>query len=332
MKKMNNKILLLIVSILLLTGTLRFSETESTADFSTYNPDWNGGKEIRNLTSGNHQVMAISDRSVLASFEPNKTTLFILGPRSNFSTEDIDIIKKFVETGGLLILADDFGSGNELLNKLTTSVSFSKMLLQDDLNFWKKPAFPVATTSIVNVSNITMNYPTYLVITDRSVKVLSSSSRFGRISITESERGQSDSYPVIAYFTYGRGEIVAISDPSIFINSMLQFENNKDLLEGIAKNRTVMIFDDTDRIPLIFRFDNMVKTNPYVQYLFAGFVISLAFLYLKRDKISLFRRRKTGNQAYSELNEEYIISDILKRNKWSERKLMFFKTRLKEGK
>lgn len=330
MKKINNKILLLIVSILLLTGTLRFSE--STVDFSTYNPDWNGGTEIRKLASGNHQVIAISDRSVLASLEPNKTALVILGPRGNFSTQDIDIIKKFVETGGLLILADDFGSGNELLNKLTTSVSFSKMLLHDDLNFWKKSAFPVATTSILNVSNITMNYPTILVITDKSVKVLSSSSRFGRISITESERGQSDSYPVIVYFTYDRGEIVAISDPSIFINSMLQFENNKDLLEGIAKNRSVMIFDDTERIPIVFKFDNMIKTNPYVQYLFAGFVISLAFLYLKRDKISLFRRRKTGNQAYGELNEEYIISDILKRNKWSERKLMLFKTRLKRGK
>ncbi len=330
MKKINKKILLSIVAILLLISLFRFSE--STADFSTYNPDWNGGVHIKKLLSENHQVIAMPVRSDLASFEPNRTVFVILGQRGNFSEKDMDIIKKFVESGGLLVLADDFGSGNELLNKLTTSVYFSNMLLQDDVSFWKNSTFPVAAASVRNVSNITMNYPTSLVITDRSVKVLASTSRFGRISKNESERGQLDSYPVMAHFSYGKGEIVAIADPSIFINSMLPMKDNKRLLEELVENRTIVIFDEMGRMPPVLSFNYLIKTNPYIQYLFAGIVISLAFLYLKRDKISLFRRRKTDNQAYGELNEEHIISDILKRNKWSERKLMLFKTRLKRGK
>lgn len=330
MKKINKKILLMIVSILMLISLFRFSE--STEDFSTYNPDWNGGVHIRKLLSENHQVIAMPVRSDLASFEPNRTVLVILGPRGNFSEKDIYTIRKFVEAGGLLVLADDFGSGNELLNRLTTSVSFSNMLLQDDVSFWKNSTFPVAATSIGDVSNITMNYPTSLVITDKSVKVLASTSRFGMLSKNESERGQSGSYPVMAHFPYGKGEIVAIADPSIFINSMLPMEDNKRLLEELVENRTIVIFDESGRMPPVSSFNYLMKTNSYIQYLFAGFVISLAFLYLKRDKISLFRRRKTGNQAYGELNEEYIISDILKRHKWSERKLMLFKNRLKEGK
>ncbi len=314
----------------MLIGLFRFSE--STADFSTYNPDWNGGMQIKNLESENHQVVTITDRGDIESFEPNRTAFVILGPRGNFSEKDINTVKKFVETGGLLILADDFGSGNELLNKLTTSVSFSNMLLQDDVNFWENSTFPIVATSIGNVSNITMNYPTSLVITDTTVKVLSTSSRFGRISKNESERGQPGSYPVIAYFSYGNGEIVTIADPSIFINSMLPMEENKLLLEELVGNRTTVIFDESGRMPPVSNIDYLVKTNPYVQYLFAGIALSLVFLYMNRGKISLFGRRKPNNQVYGELNEEYIISDILKRHKWSEQKLMLFKTRLKRGK
>jgi hypothetical protein len=330
MKKINKKLLLLIASILILIGIFRFSE--STADFSTYNPDWNGGVQTREFLSENHQVIVMPVRSDLASFGPNETAFIILGPSGNFSENDIYTIRKFVESGGLLVLGDDFGSGNELLNNLTTSVSFSNMLLQDDVNFWKNSTFPVAATSIVNVSNITMNYATSLVITGTSIKVLAITSSFGRISKNESERGQQGSYPVIAHFSYGKGEIVAVADPSIFINSMLPMEENNLLLEELVGNRTTVIFDEMGRMPPLSNFDYLIKTNPNIQYPFAGIVISLAFLYVKRDKISLFKRRKTDNHAYGELNEKYIISDILKRNKWSERKLMLFKNRLKKVK
>jgi hypothetical protein len=330
MKKINKKLLLLIVAILMLISLFRFSE--GIGDFSTYNPYWNGGEQIRKLMSENHQVIAVPVRSDLASFEPNKTAFVILGPKENFSEKDIGIIKNFVESGGLLVLADDYGSGNELLNKMTTSVSFSNMLLRDDISSWKNGIFPSASTSIANVSNITMNYATSLVIKNDSVKVLSSSSRFSRISKNEFERGEIGSYPVICKFSYDKGEIVAIADPSIFINSMLPMEGNKRLLEELVGNRTSVIFDDSESMPYVSYSDYLIKTNPSIQYLFAGIVIFLVFIYMNRGKIVLFARKKTSNQGHNELDEEHIISDILKRNKWSERKLMLFKTRLKEKK
>lgn len=329
MIKINTKILLLIVSVLILIGIFRFSQ--NTNDFGSYNPDWNGGKEIRKLLSENHQVIAMPVRGDLASCVSNKTAFVILGPKGNFSENDTDIIKKFTETGGLLVLADDFGSGNELLNRFTTSVSFSNMLLTDDISFWKNVTFPVASTGIRNVSNITMNYPTSLVITDESVKVLSTIS-FGMLSKNESGHGQSGSYPLIAQFSYGKGEIVAISDPSIFINSMLQMEDNRRLLEEFVGNRTTVIFDETGRMPPVLSFNYLVKTNPYFQYLFAGIILSLTFIYINKSKIGIFGKKNTNIQGYDEMDEEYIISDILKRNKWSEQKLMLFRTRLKKGK
>ncbi|MCX9083376.1 MAG: DUF4350 domain-containing protein [Candidatus Methanoperedens sp.] len=330
MKKINKKILISVAVIILIIGLLRFST--SSMNFSTYNQDWNGGEEIKKLISKNHQVTVAPIRSDIAAFEPNKTVYIILGPKGNFSEQDIEIIKKFLGSGGLLILADDFGSGNQLLNRLTDIVSFSNMLLQDDVSFWKNTTFPIASTSIVNISNITMNYATSLLIINDSFKVFSNSSRFGLLSENESGRGRYGSYPVIGSLPYDRGEILVIADPSIFINGMLPMEDNKQLLEELVGNRTNVIFDDSESMPYVSYNDYLIKTRLYNQYIFAGIIISVTFLYMNRSKIGMFERRKTDDKVYGEPDEEKVISDILKRNKWSEKKLMLFKNKLKEGK
>src|SRR5574341_1106756 len=144
-----NKILFLILAILLLISIFRFSE--DTKDFSTYNNDWNGGMQVRALVSENHKVIALPARQYITSFDPARSALVVLGPRENFSEKDMETVREFVRAGGLLILADDFGQGNQLLNIFTSSVSFSNRLLQDDMSFWKNSTFPVVSTSIGNV-------------------------------------------------------------------------------------------------------------------------------------------------------------------------------------
>ncbi|KCZ72805.1 hypothetical protein ANME2D_01240 [Candidatus Methanoperedens nitroreducens] len=324
---MNKKVLLLVASILIVIGLFRFSE--NTSDFSTFNPDWNGGMRIRDLVSERHQAVAIPSRHYIGSFEPDRTALVVLGPGVNFSEKDIDIIKKFVGDGGLLILADDFRSGNELLTSFSTSISFSSMLLLDDVNFWRNSSFPVVTTGIEGVSNITMNYPTSLIISDGSARVLASTGRFSWLSKNGLEREVSGSYPVMADLPFGQGKIVAIADPSIFINSMLPMGDNILLLDKLVENRTSVIFDETGRMPLIFAAGYLVRTDPYVQYLSAGIVVSFVLIYMNRDRL-IFRKKKSNNQSYvSELDEKNIISDILKRRKWDERRFAFFMSKIR---
>lgn len=321
-----NKKVLLIVSILVLIGIFRFSE--NTADFSTYNPGWNGGTLIKKFASENHQTIAVPDRLDVVSFEPDKTALVVLGHRDNFSERDTEIIKKFVREGGLLILGDDFGSGNELLSRFTASVYFSKMLLMDDMVFWKNSTFPVATTHIENVSNITMNYATFLVITDNSINVLARTSNSSWASKDGFTRERSGSFPIIADIPFEHGKIIAIADPSIFINSMLPFEDNKLLFEKLVENRTFVIFDEIQRTPPAAAIHYLLKSNLYIQYLFAAVVVSVAILYMKKEKLSTFRKKKT-NIVSDKLEEENIISDLLKRHKWDKDKLMLFRSRLK---
>jgi hypothetical protein len=323
----NYKKIFIIICIVLFIGVLRFSQNRD--DFGNYNPEWNGSKQIKNELSENHTVISMPLTDDLSAYDPRTTAFIILRPENNFSKKDIDIIKKFIENGGLLIIADDFGSGNDLLNNLTTYIAFSNMLMLDDVNYWENITFPVVTTHITNVSNITLNYPTSLIVKDSSVKILASSSRFSWLSTGDMERGSRGSYPVIATTSSGKGTIIAIADPSIFINSMLPMTDNRLLLEKLAENRNIIIFDENMRMPLLLVIQYHIRNNTPVQYMFAASVILLSYIYMNRERLYPIKVKEKDIQNYiSALDEKEIISDIVTRNKWDVGKIQLFKNKL----
>jgi hypothetical protein len=311
----------------LFIGVLRFSQ--NTDDFSTFNPDWNGGKQIKNELSEKHVVIEMPDTDDVPEYDPNLTAYIILRSEGEFSKKDFDIIKRFLENGGLLITADDFGSGNDLLNNLTTNIAFSNLLMLDDVNYRENITFPVVTTYITNVSNITLNYPTSLIVNDTSVKILARSSTFTWLTKGDMERGYGGSYPVIATTSSGKGTIIAIADPSIFINSMLPMTDNRLLLGKLVENRNIIIFDERMRMPLVLVIQYHLQNNPIVQYMFAASVIILSYIYMNRERLYLIKVKEKDNQNYmSALDEKEILSDIVKKNKWDDGKIQLFKNKL----
>lgn len=323
----NHKKIIIILCIVLLLAILRFSQ--NTDDFSTYNTEWNGGKLIKNELSQNHTFVSMPATNDLSKYDPEGTAFIILRPEGDISRKDIEIIRKFITDGGLLIVADDFGSGNDILNNVTTQIAFSNMLLLDDVNFWKNITFPVVSAPAINVSNITMNFPASLIIKDNSVQILASSSTFSWLSTGNITRGTGGSYPVIASTISGNGTIIAISDPSIFINSMLRINDNEQLLGKLVKNRNIIIFDEKMRMPLIWMIQYQLKNNTVVQYIFAASIILLSYIYMNRER--LYSKKGTEKDALdniSSLDEKDIILDLVKRNKWDDRKIEFFKNKL----
>ena len=328
--KNNYKKTLVIICIVLFIGVLRFSQNRD--DFSTYNPEWNGGNQIKNELSENHTVISMPFTDDLSAYDPGTTAFIILRPENNFSQKDMGIIKKFIENGGLLIVADDFGSGNDLLNILTTQIAFSNMLMLDDVNYWENITFPIANAYMTNVSNITMNFPTSLIIKDDSVKILASSSTFSWLSTGNMERGSGGQYPIIASTASGKGTIIAIADPSIFINSMLSMSDNGLLLGKLVENRNIIIFDEKMRMPLISVIQYHIRNNPRVQYLFAASVILFSYIFMNRERLYPIKVKEKDTQNYIyALDEKEIISDIVKRNKWDDGKIQLFKNKLEGG-
>ena len=145
------------ISILIGIGALLFILALATpvlhnsCDFSMYNPGWNGCSDIAVKTyyAGKLQPtyyfkeseLTIGQRS-FAEYNLNSknSSILIIGPRTMFSTQEADYIKNFLNNGGMLLLADDFGTANDLLTKISSSSRFSNDLLLD-LSFEKKACF-----------------------------------------------------------------------------------------------------------------------------------------------------------------------------------------------
>lgn len=244
-------------------------------DFSIYNTGWNGCSNlaIRTYETSVFQPTFRYNHSsfmpVQQSFEhydllPNQSSLFIIGPKTAFSNSEIKYVHDFVSQGGLLFLADDFGSGNLLLQGLNTSSRFSNELLLD-LSFEKNASF-VAISNFSDKIGFTieqpcfllLNYPSSLLLSEKATKHFSSSP-LSWLDTTVNGKKDDDEpsgpFPVFASESYGDGTIVLLSDPSLLINGMRDYAANKQfqtkLLDALLAGRSTVIFDESHRDFLI---------------------------------------------------------------------------------
>jgi hypothetical protein len=166
----------------------------------------------------------------------------ILVPYNQFSEADLSEIKKFVTTGGTLILLDDYGKGNQVLNSLGINIKFSGQPLLDPLFDYCNKRLPKITdfsnTSLVNnVTSIVFNHATTLEATGNAT-VIAYSSRFSFLDANNNEEWdnneKAENQPVAAYQKMGQGYVVVVADPSLLINSMIEMDDNLQFINNLA--------------------------------------------------------------------------------------------------
>ncbi|MEN8210044.1 MAG: DUF4350 domain-containing protein, partial [Candidatus Fermentibacteria bacterium] len=200
----------------------------SDADFSIYNSDWNGCSNLgRDVYEGGSFVPTIdisgssgdtilhSPLNELERIEPAETSIFIIGPQTGFSDEEIDFLSEFLGKGGKLLIADDFGSGNELLSALGTDTRISRTPMFD-LAFDRNVNFSVSTEMsdhpiTRDVSMLIFNIPYTITPSDKAVAVFNSSRTSWLDVIDNQEKDEeepSGPFPMMTSERYGKGELV----------------------------------------------------------------------------------------------------------------------------
>jgi hypothetical protein len=224
----------------------------SVDDLFVGNPFWNGLSEmyvaVQPVRVGN-----LTELSGVVVDDSNSTLLF-LGPSRGFESSEVGIVRSYLAGGGTVVLADDFGTGNELLEGLGLNVRFSGQLMQDPLFKDRAALMPVLFNFTVpiramNVSSIELNYPTVLTGTG-GVKVLAWSTYFSYLSDDVSAPKLTSTYgpfPIIASVKVGAGTLILISDSSVFINGMYGLGDNAALLNGLV--RGIVVIDESHSIP-----------------------------------------------------------------------------------
>ena len=247
------KTLLILALLIVLALTALIWFYPPNGDFRTANPFWNG---LSTFTTD-------SKVSIITSFDnlpsPSKDTVLIVIPYMQFTETDLDKLFDYVSGGGALIVLDDYGYGNQILNRLGLGMRFTGKPLLDPLfnykNKWLPRIVDFAQTPITNnMTSIVLNHASSINVSDNAV-VLANSSRFSFLDMNDDSTWETGEplgpLPVAAYAKVGEGYLVAVSDPSFLINGMINMDDNFNFIKKLTQiqSSTPTIFLDQSHLP-----------------------------------------------------------------------------------
>ena len=209
----------------------------SRTDFAGTNPYWNG------LRRAGEQFGLRPLASLALLPDQARGTALVVIPYVSPPPADLERLKRYVETGGVLILMDDFGTANAILAHLGVGARLSGRLLVDPLFNFKNGRLPriadfAGGPLTEGVESLVFNHATVIADTGRLTTV-TSSSLVSYLDANENGRRDADEpvgpFTVAAAGRVGAGYLVLVSDPSIFLNSMLDLGHNRRFVRNLFR-------------------------------------------------------------------------------------------------
>ncbi len=248
---MSNRIMWVMAGILMLVVVAISAHLATTTEeYSRYNTQWNGTSACIDRF---HQAGAI-EISNAADLEDYRGALFvIIAPEGEYTPEEIARYKAFLEQGNSILLADDAGSGNQLLKGLGSSIELAPGNVSSAERSYADPGALTGRrcadhSLLENCTELQFNHP--WAITGGTVLVRTSPLSWvdqngnGRIDPGEPQ----GSYALCSCEPAGHGEIIVLADPSLFINAMLAIDDqgdNAQFLRQVMETYPSVLLDQT---------------------------------------------------------------------------------------
>ncbi|WP_246988326.1 DUF4350 domain-containing protein [Halorientalis marina] len=263
---------------IMLALTLVFAASTSGTAFGAYNARWDGSATLRTVADQQDTDVRIArNTTTYQSMGANGTIAFILAPTTPYSDRDVTRLRTFAQRGGTLVVADDpvsTGADSRLLAALGVSARIDNATLRDEQHNYRSPAMPVAQnvtnhTFTRGVESLTLNYGTAVRPGNGTVLVRTSEfgylDRDGSASITGNETLAR--YPVVTAESLGNGTVVTVSDPSVFINAMLERPGNRQFARTLltTHQRLLLDYSHGGTVPPLVAALLTVRQSPLLQ-------------------------------------------------------------------
>ena len=226
----------------------------TTGDFRDENPFWNGLEDFRREFNA-EPLDSLQELPAGAGVEGS---IVIVIPYVAFEGKDVNRLRSYIERGGVVVIADDYGYGNTILEGFGIPARFANVPLIDPLFNYRTSAFPLATEFepsplTAEVSSLALNYATGL--DAEGLTTIARSSSFSYLDLNNS--GSYDAteplgpVPVVGHTRLGSGDLFLLADPSLFISSMLGAADNLVFLRNLMKTagEDATVFVDQSHLP-----------------------------------------------------------------------------------
>ncbi len=243
--------------------------TPSRSQLSIYSDEWSDLSKCRGaLQNMGYEISSIiSTPTILSKLNESKKKIYMaIGVERPYTSDEARAIWNFVQAGGNLILADDFGHGNTLWDKASWesvgNIEFERKQLFDP-NYIKNTKFvTVNATFQGRPYNLLFNEPS-AIRSETEYEVLAS-----RVAMSSEASWLDDNgngvrdpqeekkiYELIVYMVHSEkqmGKVVVISDPGLFINDNYEMLDNwrfvQDLIADLLPTGGEIIFDESRHI------------------------------------------------------------------------------------
>ena len=294
---------LLVVLLVIVLGSIFAAASSSTVVFGTFNDDWDGTSSLRETAteSGATIKIGIGPNGRIKK-PPSETVVMLLSPTESYEDSTLSSLRAFVQNGGTLVVAEDFGSsGNQILAGVGAQTRFNGTVVRDPHYNGDTTAMPVVTNiqshpRTRGVDELVLNYGTVIDINTRTqndVTVVASTSKFSYLDRDDdgenSKNETLQSYPVISVEPIGEGQVVAVSDPSVFINVMQTRGSNDAFSTALVGDHNFVVLDYSRSSvqPVAQQIRLWLQQTPAALAAAGGLVTLVVLLvarYIRRDK------------------------------------------------
>ncbi|GEM_PF-2109609 len=238
---LNNKVCIALVSMTLsLLFTLAVYPPSD--DFHYANPSWNGYSKIYEYFKARRAGVDISRKEILEN--PGKYALLLV-PMRKPDEAYLSFLEDFLERGGLVLILDDHGYGNDILYSLNLKASFiHEGVVYDPVFFYKRPELAKISFRLGDRDfSLQLNYAS--TIQPDGCRVIASTSRFAFFDKNLDgswEFGEAEGpLAVVVECSVGSGKVVLISDPDVFSNFSVDNSEAILFLEYILGGRELVL-------------------------------------------------------------------------------------------